>query len=189
MMQQSARFYGVLVILAVLSYVLVRLNTPEQERVTVKRHNPVDYFSIDYQKKEMDEAGQPKSLLVAEKLTHYAGDGTTHLQHPVMTLYNNDNTAPWVIRSERGILQADGDNLLLQGKVKIQREARPAHDELIINTSELQVHLPTSFAKTTQWSEIISAANRTTGIGMRLTFKAPIKLTLLSHVKGYYEVR
>lgn len=186
---QSFRFYLLLLVLAVLSYALSRLIEPDEKRLLTQRDNPVDYFSIAYQKKEMNEQGQLKSLLLASKLTHYKGDGTTHLEQPVMTLYNENNIPPWVIKAEKGLLQADGDNLLLQGKVKIQRQGNAQLAPLTILTSELKVHLPSSAARTKKWAKIISSKNQTTGIGMKLKFKKPIKLSLFSHVKGRYEVR
>jgi lipopolysaccharide export system protein LptC len=186
---QSLRFYLLLLILAIFSYGISRWLEPDSPVLRSKRDNPIDYFSIDYQKKEMNEQGQLKNLLNASKLTHYAGDGTTHLEKPVMTLYNENNIPPWVIESEKGILQADGDNLLLQGKVKIQRRGNTHVSPLTILTSELNVYLPDSLAKTSKWAKITNAKNQTTGIGMKLKFKAPIRLTLLSQVKGRYEIR
>ncbi len=186
---QSLRFYILLLMLAIFSYGVSRWLEPDKERLVGKRDNPVDYFSIDYQKKEMNEQGQLKSLLIANKLTHYAGDGTTHLEQPVMTLYNENNVPPWVIESEKGVLQADGDNLLLQGKVKIARKGNAAVAPLTILTSELKVHLPDSIATTKKWAKIISSSNQTTGVGMKLKFQTPIRLSLFSRVKGRYAVR
>ncbi len=175
--------------MAIVSYGLSRWLEPDEQHLKIKRNNPVDYFSIDYQKKEMNEQGQLKSLLKARKLTHYKGDGTTHLEQPVMTLYNENGIPPWIIESEKGLLQADGENLLLQGKVKILRRGNAHVSPLTILTSELKVHLPDSMARTSKWTKIISANNQTTGIGMKLKFKTPIRLTLFSRVKGHYEVR
>ncbi len=186
---QSPRFYLLLLLLAIFSYGVSRWLEPDSQVLRRSGDNPVDYFSIDYQKKEMDEQGRLKSLLRADKLTHYANDGTTHLEKPVMTLYNENNIPPWIIESEKGLLQADGDNLLLQGKVKIQRRGNVHSSPLTILTSELKVHLPSSLARTSKWAKIVSSKNQTTGVGMKLKFKAPIRLTLFSHVKGRYEVR
>ncbi len=180
------RFYILLGAMAVLSAWLVNIVERKQSSATVVLHNGADYFSHDYSKREMDEAGIPKSDLVADSMMHHSGDGTVHLQQPVMTLYN-DAVPPWVIRSEAGILSADGDDLELNGKVHITREAGQGVRALTVNTSELRVRLPDDYAETDQWAEIISPPNRTTGIGMKTTFVEPVHLRLLAKVKGRYE--
>lgn len=148
-------------------------------------HSP-DYFSRGYYKKEMDNQGLIKSELTADAMFHYSDDGTTHLENPIMTLYN-DETSPWVIQAENGILEADGEHLFLAGKVFIQRDSAKGDLPFIINTSELQVNLATSFAKTHLWGEVIDGKNKTSGVGMEAFFIEPIRLKFLSQVKGRYE--
>jgi lipopolysaccharide export system protein LptC len=103
-----------------------------------------------------------------------------------MTLHNSD-TPPWVIRSESGILEADGDNLLLEGKVFISRDAVNKREAFEINTSNLRVKLSISYAETGEWAEIIDGRNRTEGVGLESTFVNPVRLKFLSRVKGRYE--
>jgi len=180
--------YLYLVIIAVMSWGLVKLTGIDQlERAIVPTHSP-DYFSKGYTKWEMNELGKLKSKLLADELIHYTDDGTTHLGNPVMFFYN-DKTPPWVVKSETGILSADGKNLLLNGKVAIDRAKAEGVRELKINTSNLKVKPETSHAKTAEWAELISPPNWTTGIGMKMVFKEPIYLELLSNVKGKYETK
>jgi len=158
----------------------------ETKKIAVADHSP-DYFSTGYYKKEMDIAGKIKNELTADKMIHYGDDNTTHLEKPVMTLYNPE-LPPWVIKAEQGILAADGDNLLLSGKVFISRAGTKKRRPFNINTSELKVKLSISYAETKQWAEIIDTPNRTAGVGMQATFKQPVKVKFLSRVKGRYEV-
>ncbi len=186
-MFRQFRIYFVIAVVGLLSWWQVKIVERGEKKITVVAKNSVDYFSSGYSKKEMDDAGMEKNLLLADSMTHYSGDGTTHLDKPVMTLFNND-IPPWVIRAESGILLADGENLLLNGKVYIHREASEVNKALTINTSDLRVKLPTNYAETDQWTEIISPPNRTIGTGMKVTFVEPIHLRLLSKIKGRYEV-
>ena len=103
-----------------------------------------------------------------------------------MTLHNSD-TPPWIIRSEAGILAADGDNLLLKGQVFISRDAMKKRNSFKINTSNLRVKLSISYAETDEWAEIIDGRNRTEGVGLESTFVDPVRLKFLSRVKGRYE--
>ncbi|MFI3154920.1 MAG: LPS export ABC transporter periplasmic protein LptC [Methylococcaceae bacterium] len=180
--------YPYLIIIAVLSWCLIKLaGVDELNRIAVPAHSP-DYFSKGYSKWEMNDLGRPNSKLLAEAMIHYSDDGTTHLENPIMFFYN-DKTPPWVIKSETGILSADGKDLLLNGKVYVDRASGEGVRELKIYTFNLKVKPETSYAETNEWAELISLPNWTTGIGMKLFFAQPIHLELLSNVKGNYETK
>jgi len=175
----------VLFILAISSWFLADLFEEKEFREIKVVENSPDFFSLGYYKKEMTASGLVKNELNAKKMTHYSGDGTTHLENPRMTLYNSD-VPPWIIESDSGILEADGDNLLLTGKVNIKRERAKKVKPFNINTSDLRVKLSISYAETDKWAEIIEVPHRTEGVGMEVTFTAPIHLKFLSRVKGRY---
>jgi len=180
--------YLYLMIIAAMSWWLVRLTgLDEYNRIAVPAHSP-DYFSKGYTKWEMSELGRPKSKLIADEMIHYSDDSTTHLASPVMLFYN-EKTPPWIIKSGTGILSADGKDLLLNGKVYVDRAAAEGVRELKIHTFNLKVKPEISYAETDAWAELLSLPNWTTGIGMKLTFAEPIHLELLSHVKGNYETK
>lgn len=180
------KIYFVLFFLVLSSWFLADLFEPkEQVKVKVRDHSP-DYFSNGYFKKEMGADGLVKNELLADKMIHYSDDKTTHLDNPVMTLYNSKGIPPWVIKSEQGIVEADKDHIQLMGKVFASRAGTKALRSFQLNTSELRVKLSTSFAETKQWAEVIDAKNRTQGTGMKMTFKEPVKIKFLSRVKGRY---
>ncbi|MCK9396177.1 MAG: LPS export ABC transporter periplasmic protein LptC [Methylobacter sp.] len=180
--------YLYLIVIAVMSWWLVKLTgSDEFSPIAVPAHSP-DYFSKGYTKWEMSELGRPKSKLIADEMIHYSDDGTTHLVKPIMSFYN-DKTPPWIIESETGILSADGKDLLLNGKVVVDRAAAEGVRELKIYSFNLKVKPETSYAETDEWAELISLPNWTTGIGMKLTFAEPIHVELLSNVKGNYETK
>lgn len=172
---------------ALLTWWLQQLYEQRAIEIQVAENSP-DFFSSGYYKKEMGPDGLPKSELTAEKMLHYKADGSTHLERPVMVLHN-PNAAPWVIKSDSGIMAADGDNLQLNGKALINREASQGSSALTINTSDLRVKLSTHYAETTAWADIVSPPNQTSGTGMEVTFVSPIHLKLLSKVKGRYEIK
>lgn len=178
--------YLFLVTVALASWWLVKLADQEGgDRGAAPAHSP-DYFSTGYTKLEMNAAGVQKNKLLTAKMTHYSDDGTTHMQQPVMFFYN-PNVPPWVIESETGILSADGKDLLLNGKVTVERAKAAGVRPLKINTANLKVKPETSYAETRERAELISPPNVTTGTGMKLVFVPPIHLELLAHVQGNYE--
>lgn len=181
------QLYFYVAMVALFSWWLQQLYEQRAVEMEVAANSP-DFFSDGYYKLEMDLQGMPKSELTAAKMLHYKSDGSTHLEQPAITMYN-PNAAPWVIKSETAIMAADGDNLQLNGKALINREASKGSSALTINTSDLRVKLSTNYAETSAWADIISPPNQTSGTGMEVTFASPIHLKLLSKVKGRYEIK
>lgn len=180
--------YLYLLVIAAMSWWLVKSTGLDQlGRIAVPAHS-ANYFSKGYTKWEMNELGRPKSKLTADEMIHYSDDGTTHMLNPLMFFYN-EKTPPWIIKSETGVLSADGKDLLLNGKVTVDRAAGQGARELKIHTDNLKVKPEISYAETDAWAELISLPNWTTGTGMKLTFAEPIHLELLSNVKGNYETK
>ncbi len=175
-----------LAILAVLSWVGAAWMGQDDEIKVVVASNEPDYFSHGYQKKEMSVEGLVKNEIVADKMFHLPETDQTHLFNPVMILYHSV-LPPWVIESEKGILEADGDHLFLQGQVRIHRDSAENRNALTINTSDLQVQLSSAFAKTQAWAEIIDGKHVTEGVGMEVVYQQPIQIKFLSNVRGRYE--
>jgi lipopolysaccharide export system protein LptC len=179
-------FYGYVVALAIASSLLAKwlVNDDIEHREAVA--HSADFFSVGYQKWQMNEQGLLSSYLTANKMAHYSDDGTTQLENPLMFFYNAPNPA-WQIHAETGELSKGGDTLLLNGKVEIERAASSQGRELIIHTVNLAVSPKTSFAQTSEFTELKSGNNITTGLGMKATFSSPVHLELLAKVHGNYD--
>lgn len=189
MPESNLRLYIYGVLLAIVSWWLLQLTAVDEEVIAhEKSPHTVDYFSTGYAKWEMDVTGRLKSKLVADTLTHYNDDGTTHLQRPVMTIMNPD-VPPWVIQSETGIVSGDKKLILMNGKAVVAREAGPGARAMKINSSNLRVQPEINYAETDEWAELLSPPNRTEGIGMKLYYSTPIRIELFSKVRGKYETK
>jgi lipopolysaccharide export system protein LptC len=180
--------YVIFAVIALLSWWLVKLTIINPLTHHEGVAHSADYFSKGYTKWEMSKTGGLKTTLLADKMVHYKDDGTIHLDNPVMTFYNA-TTPPWVIRSETGVLSADGKDLLLNGKAVIDRAKAQGIKAVTINTTNLKVKPEISYAETADWAELISLPNRTTGIGMKMTYIEPIRVELLAKVRGHYETK
>ncbi len=179
------RVYFVLFFLALASWFLADIFEPESEPVVdIIDHSP-DYFSLGYYKKEMDQQGLVKNELNAEKMTHYGDDLTTHLEKPVMVLYNAE-LPPWVIESDTAVLEADGDHLQLSGNVVVSREGNNNLRPFKLTTKSLKVQLSKHHAETEDWLRIVDDRNRTDGVGAVIRFVDPVRIKFLSKVKGRY---
>ncbi|MDD2759428.1 MAG: LPS export ABC transporter periplasmic protein LptC, partial [Methylomonas sp.] len=162
------QLYFYVAMAALATWWLQQLYELRQAEIKVAENSP-DFFSTGYYKKEMDLHGRPKSELTADKMRHYKSDGSTHLDRPVMTLYN-PGAAPWVIRSDGGIMASDGDHLQLMGHAVVNREASENNAALKVTTSDLRVTLSSNYAETSAWADIVSPPNQTSGTGMEVTF-------------------
>ena len=154
---------------------------PEQKK---QRHTP-DYFMDDFEITSMNEKGEPRSVLVSNKLIHYADDGSTELNAPVMTLYN-DIGKPWIVKALRGWVSADHDLILLSGKVTIDRASGPNNRPVKLFTERLRIHPDSDFAETDQPVTMVSNKRRTSATGMR-AYVRDGQLQLLKNVRVSYE--
>lgn len=149
-------------------------------------HAP-DYYLETLKFTTMDAEGRPARRLRAERMVHYADDDSTELTAPRLTVFDAERP-PWEIQAERGWVSGDGELVLLQGEVQIDREAaqgvRPVH----IVTRDLRVQPEQSFAETDQAVEARSRGDRVRSDGMQIWFDGPVRIKLLSNVRGRYEV-
>jgi lipopolysaccharide export system protein LptC len=183
---KNNKFYLTVAAVAIASWWLVDLiGNDDGQQGAVVAHS-ADYFSTQYTKFEMNVLGKLNKKLIADRVTHYSDDGTSHSVNPVIFFYN-EKTPPWVINAQAGVLSADGKDLLLNGKAIVHRDKSETVRELTINTANLRVKPETSYAETDEWAELLSPPNITTGTGMKLVFATPIHLELLANVKGKYE--
>ncbi len=159
-------------------------NTFPQQRNLA--HEP-DYFLDRFRTTEMDPAGAPLRRLEAATMKHYPDDDSTEIEQPRLTLFEGDQP-PWRIRSEDAWLSGDGELLLLQGRVEIEREAgeqlRPIH----IVTRNLRIQPEARYAETDHELRMRSLGSWVESTGMRAWLGQPMRLKLLSNVRGRYEI-
>lgn len=173
-------------IVAIASWFLLQMSAPEQTNDEVFAQHSADYYSIGYQKREMNTHGVLSSEIKAAKMVHYSDDNTVHLEAPVLSFYHHQSQ-PWIIKADNGVLSSDGKELWLHGTVTASRAATQNGREITIKTSEVRVRPETNDAETTKWAELISPPDVTTGVGMQLHFVDPIHIKLMSDVRGKYE--
>jgi lipopolysaccharide export system protein LptC len=185
-MTAKYQFFGLISVFALISWWISQISVSENVKASVVPLKSPDYFSVNYEKIEMDLDGKLKSKVIADKLTHYSDTDVAELDRLVMTMYKPD--APvWVIRSETGSVPAGGREVFLNGKVFIDRAKAPGFREIKIITSNLRVKPDQDYAETDEWADLIMPPDRTSGTGMEVTFSAPIHLKFLANVRGRYE--
>lgn len=180
--------YFYLAFIALATWLLVNLTEVDPTgNKFIPPHSP-NIFSHGYTKWEMGTTGIANTKLFADKISHFSDDHTTDMEQPVIIFYQ-EKQSPWVIKSESGKVSADKKNVFLKGHVVIDRAAFENAKPLKITTSNLKVKPDIYFAETDERAELLSQPNKTTGTGMKLTFKQPINIGLFSHVQGKYETK
>ncbi len=163
-------------------------HTPEKQMIKVPTQttHTLDYFSVNYQKVQMDEQGLPHDQLIADYVEHFSDNGETQLRNPVMTLYKQA-TPPWVTRSETGVITKGADKVFLNGRVYIDREAASNVREIHIKTTNLRIEPKRNYAETDEWAELVTELDTMSGIGMRLFYQDPLYIELLAQVRGRHD--
>ena len=149
-------------------------------------HTP-DYFATGLEITAMDEAGKPRHRLKASKMMHYDDDDTTELESPDLTVYDPERP-PWKVTAESGWVSPEGDEVLLQGEVIINRPESPKTRPLRIVTRDLRVFPDKDYAETDQHVEMFSRNHWMESVGAEVWFEEPIRIRFLSQVRGRHEI-
>jgi len=177
-----------LAILAILSWLLIASLESKEERIySSSKHTP-DYFLEEFNTIEMNKEGNPLKRIRAEKMTHYPDDDSTEIIKPNMVIYSQIRP-PWKIKADTGWLSGDGRLLYLKGDVSIDRDAAVNFKPVHIVTSNLRIEPKENYAETDEKIHIKSLKNWVTSVGMQAWFANPMRLKLLSKVRGKYEVK
>lgn len=136
----------------------------------------------------MDAAGRPDRRLVASELRHYPDDGSSELDAPRLVVYADD-APPWRARADIGWINAEGDEVLLQERVRLERDATDTAAPLLLRTSEMLVLPETDYAETARFVEIDSGDDWVTAEhGMRAWLGEPLRVKLFGRVRSRYGI-
>lgn len=185
-MIQNYKGFAALVILAVFSMWMLK-RTPEivELKQLANPEHDVDYFSVGYTKLQMDEFGLPKDELQADYAVHYRDTSEVKLVKPVNIIFK-ESAPPWVVSSEEGVLADSGETLFLKGQVDIKRKAAEGVQQVDIQTRHLMVEPKKQYAETAEWAEMVTEQDTMSGIGMKLFYESPVRIELLSKVRGLH---
>ncbi len=176
-----------LVTLALILVVLINRLAEEgvkqvDKRLTAAPEIKQDYYLNDFSVTALNEQGQPQHRLQASQLSHFSNGVQTTLQQPTMEVYRQGKVE-WRVVAERGELDQERDEVLLQGKVELLQPAGTT--PLQLTTSSLLIQPQQGRAETDQPVTLIQAKNRIDAIGMKIEQQGQ-RLLLLSKVRGSY---
>jgi len=161
--------------------------TSDEEPKRASEGHKMDYYLKNFTTTLMGIDGKPDKKLSAKRMLHYPDDDSTELEEPLITTYE-ENTPKWRIQSETGWLSGDGELLLLQGKVTMDRPKSPNAGPVHLVTRNLRVQPKQNYAETEESITIITPDNRITSKGMQAWLSTPMRIKFTANVRGKYEV-
>lgn len=133
-----------------------------------------------------NESGLRHYHMAATTVTHYSQQSAAEMLSPVITFYNDEtrNQMDWVAKAKTGIIQNEGESLVLTGKVKV---TKPLKNEtpLTFNTESLVIMPDEQIAKTTDEVTLKQAEHITKAKGLVIDI-ASGKVELVSRVRSTY---
>ncbi len=172
---------AVLVVLAVASSLwLADLGQPPGEVKRFAGRAP-DLTMRGFEVTSMGEDGNPLRRLSATYMAHFRDTDTKELTQPHLVIYQ-EGAEPWNIASERGLVSAGNDVLMLLGQVSIWRDRPDGKREITIETEDLRVLPREDYAETELPVRISTPESFTRGTGMR-AYLGESRVQLLSEVK------
>ncbi len=176
-----------LAILAASTWWLAFTEEPVVNQSAVNPGHKIDYFLKNFEVLSMTLNGKPKQRIQAAHMQHFVDDDSTEMTLPVMTMYS-PGKPDLHINSETGYISSDGELILLNGAVKIKRDALKNIAPLEIDTHNLRIQLPNDFAETDEFVNIKSGGNTIQGVGLRAHFREPINIKILGQARGLHEI-
>lgn len=179
---------AVLAALLVGSWALLPRAPQEEAKPPTAGARMVDYTISGLTVTRMTAAGIPAHRLVTNELQHFADDGTSALDAPVLTVFQAAEP-PWEIHAEEALVSADGELILLSGEVLIERAAGEENRAVRLLTRELRVQPQQDYAETDEPVRVDSDPDWLEAVGMQAWLRPPSRLKFLSQVNAYHVPR
>ncbi|MBU1193027.1 MAG: LPS export ABC transporter periplasmic protein LptC [Gammaproteobacteria bacterium] len=149
-----------------------------------QRHDP-DAFIDDVDLSNLDASGQLTSRLWAKRMQHYPDDDSTTLDKPRLEMYRPAEP-PWNLHAQQGWISSGGDEVLLEGDVKIRRDGKAGIHPVDIETGKLLIFPERDYAETDVAITYRSTGLEVHSIGMRAYLEKG-QVELLNQVRAVHQ--
>jgi lipopolysaccharide export system protein LptC len=177
---------GILLLAAILSigWWLREIMQPEIESQRAASENP-DYIADNLKVYVYGDEGLLIQKLETPHMEHFESTASSIFTTPILWRYNTVSP-PWRMQAEKAIAYSDSDTIHMPGRVIMDREGSATHPPYHIVTSDLSVETETAHTTTDAPIRVDSNQQWIEAVGMEGWLKAPVKLNLLSQVRGRY---
>lgn len=155
------------------------------------KHFAPETIVTGFQQTTFSELGIRQYHMKADKVTHYSAQSAAEMKQPVITFYRESadsgtpsDTTDWVAKAKSGVINEDGETLVLSGNVKVIKPLKNA-ETLSFITESLLIKPKQEIAKTDESVRIEQAQHTTHAKGLYIDIAAG-KVELLSQVRSQY---
>ncbi|MDR2508099.1 MAG: LPS export ABC transporter periplasmic protein LptC [Candidatus Accumulibacter sp.] len=148
------------------------------------RHDP-DYIVKGSTLRKINPAGELLYTLKSPETRHYPDDGTLTVAYPSI-IYLNPGKPPVTLTSDLGIMRDEGEEIDLQGNVRIVRDSTPTDPQMVATMPQLTVLSEEEKAFTRAPVVIVQGKSWVKGVGMRIDNRAQTYL-LESRASAFLE--
>jgi len=177
----------ILLLIAGITWLLLDAPTSVQDETGADQSagHQLDYYLRGMQATTLGADGRPTQKLQSAAVNHYADDDTTEFEAPHLSVFEGEHP-PWEIRADRAWMSADGELMLLQDRVTIDRPAFPGNPPLHLVTANVRVQPNQGYAETDEAVRVRSNQDWLDATGMQAWLNEPSRIKLLADVKGFY---
>ncbi|RFA30289.1 LPS export ABC transporter periplasmic protein LptC [Alkalilimnicola ehrlichii] len=174
-----------LVVMAVMAWwVFDEREQPPPPTAEEQPPEETDYYARQLHLLTSGADGRWRYRLEADDMMHYPRTEHWEFDTPRLELYTEDG-ANWYGTAERGRAWADGDEVLLQGQVRLWRPAGETREATQLDTAEVHLQTQEHYAETDQLAVLTQESGRIEGIGARAWLDEG-RIELLSRVRAHY---
>lgn len=147
----------------------------------------INSFIIHAKFTEYNTLGQVKTIITADRVTHFQQSGISIFEKPYIISYTEKNRTPWHIHANRAISNKSGDKIILRGHVIVHQLPTSLHAEATIKTTELTIFPKASRAVTNKAVTIIRPGTIINGTGFTANLKTG-RYELRSESNAIYDI-
>jgi lipopolysaccharide export system protein LptC len=148
-------------------------------------HDP-DAIVVDFRVLTFDQAGQPRSNLLARHMQHFMDDDTTELVEPSLEFFDPSRGAR--ISSRRAMVSSSGENFYFLDRVRVEQHLPGSDQPVMLETEYLQV-TPQGRVMQTDRAVVLRQGGSLVQAGGMYVDDRQKFLQLSGGVKGSYEIQ
>lgn len=177
-------YYGTLLTLAALTAgvswnILTALRQPATSAV-----DHYDAFAIDVVSTQFSDLGTKRYELSSPRLNHYKVNNLTHVDNPVLYLYNPEQES-WLVTAQYATAFQGKSVIEFVNNVDISGAGTLHHKNTQLLTEKMSYYPDENSAHTSSPVTIVQPGSTIQAIGMDVAFNAGT-ITLLSKIRGSY---
>jgi len=164
--RKTSRGIIILVMLTTISFWISRQKGDDGPDPVTDLDPSLNYVLRDFELQVFDKDGKASLNIQAPVLRNYPEQQLGAIESPVMVFHQPG--ARWDLTADTATLTADKEHIVLEGRVKLQRQELESGNWWELNTREVNIEVTPQTGSTDQAVTIFDGRNHLSGIGMDL---------------------